>query len=387
MFTEQVEKLEILVQEFAKIPGINGRLIVDTFKDTFGQCRSDLRHNGRVEISTTRGDLASTTDAIYEDFNDATLTLSRYPHKPSTNDTSPPKNGWALNLLNGGLKVCGPTLLCGPVTMPGGGATSGSIGYGKATTAGAGDATVAHVLGTVHTWGSYIDANKCDKDGTLTSGTVRIYLFRTHGSDPNVRVDDVVPYLVDDDDNALAIDSFLDGKVSQTLKDIYVADPTSPLDYTAANGIRGWRVPDGTNGTQNMNGGVEYAWKSGGSAPGTAVSIALGWSGNHIAGAGSTATSTDTTGITINNGTTGITLGTHDPPETASPTTGTEYADGTITEPNAGAGHSHTITEPAGGTGHSHVTSGSNIAALLTVNTPNNLKPAGLILLKLQRVN
>ena len=45
---------------------------------------------------------------------------------------------------------------------------------------------------------SYVDCDKAsDRDGTLTSGTVRVYLPRSSGSDPNVRTGDVIGYLAD----------------------------------------------------------------------------------------------------------------------------------------------------------------------------------------------
>lgn len=90
---------------------------------------------------------------------------------------------------------------------------------------------------------SYVDCDKAsDRAGTLTSGSVRVYLPRSSGSDPNVRTGDVIGYLLDAAGDAIVATDVNDDPIG-TIKlwDYDPADLSNPIPggWTEATELQG----------------------------------------------------------------------------------------------------------------------------------------------------
>ncbi len=99
----------------------------------------------------------------------------------------------------------GPVTFDGPVTFTNitNLSVAGTVLFGKATAKWTNGGAV----------GSNVACNKCDQAGTLTGGTVTIYLPSTGAMQPNVRTGDVVAYTVDDAGDAIATSDYLDDRI------------------------------------------------------------------------------------------------------------------------------------------------------------------------------
>lgn len=179
-----------------------------------------------------------------------------------------------------------------------------------------------------------------------------------------------------------------------------------------ANIPAGWALMDGVanaSGTGINMTGVPWPYVSGDPTFGTigaAVSIAIGWSGDPIAGS-------STTSLTIASATTGISVATHsaglsctvnDSGHTHTIDSFTSpVGDGSATSPTSvvtsvdsftgSATTGITVTTPAlphlvSDTGHSHTGTVTNsaLAGNLTINTPNALRPAGTVVAYIEKL-
>ena len=349
------------------------------------------------------------TDSLPAGATDAVLEVANYPIPPLDNDSTlaelSESNGYAFKVSNGAACFDGPVCFEGQVT---GIAGNGGVNcWGKVLVNGAAaDTTVGHVLGTVGTWESYVDVTPVtDKTGATATGepTTRVYLWRDHMTDPNLRVNDVIQFFKDEGGVAGTY-AGRDRKLGEKMSRYDVADPTSPIDYTATYGHRGYRVMDGTNGTQDLGGQVEYGWVTGGGTFGTVggdiSNSSAGTISSHAAAGGGPASVTVsiaaagggpvTTAVQV----TGITIGTFQPIDTDGLGAGTggdvTFASGTVAEPNGGTGHSHTLTHSsiaAALTGSGTIAHSAVAAALADHTfTGGTVRPAGQVALILQRV-
>lgn len=344
-------------------------------------------------------------DSLKPGATDAVLEVGNYPIPPLTNDDTVEdlvaSNGYAFKVSNGVACFMGPACFEGQVT---GIAGNGGVNcWGKVLVNGAAsDTTVGHVLGTVGTNESYVDVTPVtDKSGATPTGeaTTRVYLWRDHITDPNLRVDDVIQFFKDENGVASTRDG-RDRKIGEKISRYDVADPTSPIDYTATYGHRGYRVMDGTNGTQDLGGQVEYGWVTGGGTFGTVGgNIALAFTGtvtddaivaaisNHTNHTHSVSEDDVTDAMTVDDQAAGITVSTLQTDIESIPGTATDHQVhyGTISDP----GHIHDLVSGGGSfnTGNesaalSHSASGSDAGVTATV-----VRPAGQVALVLQRVN
>jgi hypothetical protein len=313
----------------------------------------------------------------------------------SSEYTLEPSNGYAA-IFNGRVRIRGPL--------------NGGFMWGKATTD-----WVANGNGP---WESIVTCSIClDSAGTLVSPTqsVNVYLPRTATADPNVRIGDVIAFMLDPNGVAICVSDVLDGKIGD-LKDIITGDPT---DWSA--GLRGWFPALGTNGTIDVSGPlIPYGWTGAGDYATVGVSVASAFTAT-ISGSGGTVALTiasSTTGITVSNHSAHThSNGTYDVSVSgdvdlsfddeivdndgvlstvsvvaASPTPGiTQSAlsavlsvTGTSGDPSATL--THTVNDA--GHGHSGSTVASNsIASTLSIGTPSTNRPAGVCVLRVQRVS
>lgn len=218
-----------------------------------GKEKLPLLHKYSVEFKDSLPAGASTA---------AVLEVANYPIPPQTNedDLDDITNGFAFRVTAGKSCFAGPVCFDGSVT--GLAANGAAVCWGKAT--------ADFTLGAVG-WNSTVPVDVVtDRTGATTTGdTATVYLNRTDLQDPNVRDDDVIAFVMDENGLAFALDSQFDGKIGDLRFGFGITSPAGPPDYTAAAGYRGWRVADGTNGTHNMGGRVPYGWISGDATYGT----------------------------------------------------------------------------------------------------------------------
>ena len=260
----------------------------------------------------------------------------------------------------------------------------GAVRYAKAITAGAADATTAHVLTGSGSWVSYVDCNiVTDQTGATvatnaigTTQTVRVYLPRTSGQDPNVRADDIIAFSWDVNGRAVCVSDVLDGMVGE-LRQLLSA---TPGDY--ASGLRGWFICDGSNSTQDMRGRVTYGYNSANTAFDvigetvalTFAAVILGPDHNIDIGIFNVAgpVSTTTVGIAVN---------------TSFPATGVDTTTSYVTSLASSGDHAHTISQSAMNAAFDWTLPADSMDGEMTIDTPTSLLPAGRVTLMIQRMN
>ena len=354
-----------------QVGGLSEAQSLEQLKETLlymlGNCQASLLHNGQLNLLGSRDAGAS----------DAVLDLANYPIAPADQYTLPDANG---EMGNGwALRVRGPTKFIGPVV--------GGFGFGKAS----GD-WVASGSGA---WESYVDATiATGAAGTAAQPlrTVRIYLPRTSTRDPNVRTDDIIMYQLAADGRAYCTSEVYDGKIGE-IRDIGLGeDPT-----TYATGKRGWWIADGNNDTNNIAGDNSYLVGWTGVPPydddiGNAVA---GTFTAAITGNGGT-TTTSSTGVTIT-GSTAATTHNHTVELTSASVDSTGSSPVTVVATVAGlsfgvtavddeSSHVHGVGSLAGSS-HTHTVSNDTLAGALTIGTPSANRPAGRLVVRVQRVS
>lgn len=365
---------------------------------------------GSRNIPAIHGYSVKFQDTMEPGATDAVLEVSNYPIPPLTNSDSladvSASNGYAFKVTHGASCFDGPVCFEGSVTgIAGNGA---SVCWGKVLHNGvASDGTVGHRLGDEDTWESEVDVTPVtDKGGGTPTGeaTRTVYLWRDAMTDPNLRLNDVIPFIKDENGDGISY-AGRDMKIGAIYTRFDVADPTTPIDYTAANGHRGWRTPDGTNSTEDLGGQMAYGWKAGGDFASVGGAISASITGTVtddaiVAAISSHAVHSHTIDKTAVTGAFDID---QDPANIQASTvtydtdafgagTGTDQPLVTsVSDPSGGAGHSHGTTETGGGTtistnnnasAQAHTASGVDAAVTATV-----VRTAGQVALLLQRVN
>lgn len=353
---------------------------VSALRDIFAFCQHDLEQRGQLAILTQRP-LGAT---------DGALEVANYPFPPTNEYTQPINgempNGWGLNVLYGGIKNNGPFM--------------GGFGWFKASGTWTNTGTAA--------WDSYVDGYAAtDPDGTYAQPltAIRLYLPRNVLQDPNVRADDVLTYMLGPDGKAYCTSDVLDGKIGEQ-KDLLSG---TPGDY--ASGLRGWFIANGSNGTVDLSGPlIGYGYTGAGDYATVGNSVSSSFTAT-LSGNGGTVTSSSYT----------LTIATHadhshsvendsvrdsitvtlESPITTDWDTGADFTGvywvsaPTVTVnsvvspssfatslPNVALTHTVSSTNP-----HSHTVSIDSMAAGLTVGSPSANRPAGKVVIRLQRVN
>lgn len=341
---------------------------------------------------------------------DAGVTIGRLFAKPDDEYSVAPRNGRALDVI-GGMKMLGPLM--------------GGFFWGKAK------ADWVNVAGGA-AWVSYVDVEVVrDHIGTAAPivRTVRVYLPRSTTRDPNVRTNDIIAFQIDRSGTAFCTSEVYDGKIGE-IRDLGLGE--DPTDYP----MRGWDIADGGGGTDNLSGdnSILYGYTGAGVYTGTAGTTAVAHSFTAtISGNGGTVALTiasAVTGITVNEHTddtahvhtmsgsdvAGLlddhvlsshthtvahngTDGTGDPGTVDAAYGGgswTTSSGGGATLSHAGSGSvntgstdmvlPHTVNDS--GHGHSGSTVASNsIASTLSIGTPTGNRPAGILIVRVQRVS
>lgn len=366
---------------------------LDRIYDTLGaDAASGLRGLGNCSLPLTHRAPVSILTSARLNARTAALTLARSPILPGDNLTLPDANGdmpngWALNVVAGAANFQGPMVV--------------HVGWAKAA------GNWVNVAGGA-AWESYVDCVLCtDKAGTEDpqGRTVRVYLPRTGTQDPNVRTGEVIRFEIDGDGTAICLSDVLDAKIGDVrhLVDATAGEITA---FQASGGYRGWHTMDGNHGSTDANGDSSMLYGYTGSGAFTTLAAT-------VAAAFTAAISSSS--LTINNAVTGITISNHaagqsctvnesnhshgvtvteftvdgvaeDPGEeetlyafTSSPvSTGLQSTGLTVTTPAL----SHSFTEPNGGAGHSH----SGSISTLVFDAPSTMRPAGRVVLRIQRL-
>lgn len=201
---------------------------VSALRDIFAFCQHDLEQRGQLAILGQRP--SGATDGMLE--------VANYPFPPTSEYSSPDSNGnmtngWAINVLAGGIKNIGPFV--------------GGFRWGKASgnwTNVAGDNSYVNVVVA------------SDRTGTAAEPytTVRVYLPR-YGTafDPAVYTNGVIKFEYDPNGVAVGKDYPLSTQVGER----------KCVD-SASNIPTGWQLADGTNGTLDMRDAYIGGYKSGG---------------------------------------------------------------------------------------------------------------------------
>lgn len=199
--------------------------------------------------------------------------------------------------------------------------------------------------------GSNVACDKCDSSGTLTGGSVTIYLPATGAQQPNVRTGDIVAYTVDEDGDAIAVSDYLDDRIG-TIKAWSDPDNIPGGWEVLASGatIFGYAAGDPDFGTIGGTGGAKTHTHDAHNASDIADHAAS----NTGDSGGGTLTFTGYTGYTTSSGTVS-TASSNIQKKSGSPTTidtGNQSANPTI----AGAtGYAESETVAVSDPGHSHV--------------------------------
>lgn len=144
---------------------------------------------------------------------------------------------------------------------------------------------------------SYVDCNKAtDRAGTLGTGTVRVYLPRAGGKDPNVRSGETIAYFLDPNGVAVAAGSYLDDKIG------------SVRMWAGASGSvpGGWAIMNGSQGGSGLNANGRFLEGITSGSVGVAAA-----SGTSASGTASITVASDGGGGTIDSAPTGISISAH----------------------------------------------------------------------------
>lgn len=355
MFTEQVGLLE----ESRSLDQL-----VDALRFLLGNCTAELIHRGKLDLLGNRNEGA----------RDAVLGLANYGNGTTDNLTLPDANGempnaWALDVLAGAVRFNGPVIH--------------KVGWAKAT------ANWTNVSPTA-AWTSYVTCVLCtDHLGTedARGRTITVYLPRTSTRDPNVRTGDVIRFKLVGT-IAICDSEVFDGKIGE-IRDLGLGE--DPTTYPK----RGWDLADGGGGTDNLSGDNShlYGWTGAGVYTGTAGTTA-------IANAFTATISGDAATFTVEHEESGVgtisTVGhTHNMAllfAQFSSVSGTNAvisiqgvtSDGTATT----ASNTDTILKSsiADAIGN-HEIDFQDVAAGLNVETPTVNRPAGKLVVRIQRVS
>lgn len=379
MFTEQVGQLD-------------SAKTVDDLKDILkwllGNCEASLTHRGPVTLDGFRPEGA--TDAMLNVTNGYIAPDDAMSLPDANGDLT---NGWAA-IFNGGVRFRGPFI--------------GGFRWAKASGNWTNTGTAA--------WVSYVDCVLCsDYLGTEDpqGRTIRIYLPRSSTRDPNVRTGDVIQYTLGDDGRAYCATEVYDGKIGEQ-RDLLSG---TAADY--ASGLRGWFLADGANGTVDLDGPlIGYGYTGAGDYATVGNSVSASFTATISGNGGTVTTSSATTGVTVSAHTAHTHSIEHESIEAAlSSLTATSYAElsdddavNTYNRSSGGegfpqdTGHTHSLvantspstfntssdgptTHTVNDSGHTHTVSIDTMAAGLSIGTPSANRPAGKVVIRIQRVS